>query len=264
VYQGEKNIYDNLSISDDSYNKNIHFDFRYGNIELAAFPFNQWNKVRNTFIANNQSDYMVEGISQGEYILRKELSRLLHESRGGVSNPEQIIIGSTPQQLVSLLCQLLEVDKYIIGVENPGYDGARNTFLNHGFQVHAIPLTVDGVSIEELEKSHANVMYVSPSQQFMNKMVMSQDKRQQLIRWVYSNKEVNKMVALEQSGLSLETFICFGNDMNDLPLFQKAHHSVVIGEYEPLLMIAKDQILVDEQVEKNIISKLQELSTTFG
>lgn len=77
-------------------------------------------------------------------------------------------------------------------------------------------------------------------------------------------KEVNKMAALEQSGLSLETFICFGNDMNDLPLFQKAHHSVVIGEYEPLLMIAKDQILVDEQVEKNIISKLQELSTIFG
>ncbi|BAU26039.1 hypothetical protein DFP93_12036 [Aneurinibacillus soli] len=76
-------------------------------------------------------------------------------------------------------------------------------------------------------------------------------------------KDVNKMAALEQSGLSLEPFVCFGNDMNDLPLFQKAHHSVVIGEYEPLLMIAKDQILADEKVEQNIISKLQELSTVF-
>ncbi|BAU26038.1 GntR family transcriptional regulator/MocR family aminotransferase [Aneurinibacillus soli] len=187
VYQGEKSIHDHVSISDDSYNQHIHLDFRYGNIELAAFPFNQWNKVRNTFVANNQSDYMVEGKSQGEYILRKELSRLLYESRGVVSNPEQIIIGSTPQQLVSLLCQLLEADKHIIGVENPGYDGARNTFLNHGFQVRAIPLTADGVSLEELEKSHADVMYVSPSQQFMNKMAMSQEKRQQLIQWVHSN-----------------------------------------------------------------------------
>lgn len=51
--------------------------------------------------------------------------------------------------------------------------------------------------------------------------------------------------------------------MNDLPLFQKAHYSVVIGEYEPLLMIAKDQILSDEKVEQNIISNLQELSTIF-
>ncbi|MFD3448962.1 HAD-IIB family hydrolase [Microbacteriaceae bacterium 4G12] len=74
-------------------------------------------------------------------------------------------------------------------------------------------------------------------------------------------KDVNKMAALGQSNLSLETFICFGNDMNDLPLFQKAYHSVVIGEYEPLRMIAKDQILVDEKVEQNIISKIQELST---
>ncbi|MFD3448961.1 PLP-dependent aminotransferase family protein [Microbacteriaceae bacterium 4G12] len=190
IYQGELNSYDNLTISEDSCNKNIHIDFRYGNIELSAFPFNQWNKVRNSFIANNQSDYMVEGKSQGEYILRKELSRLLYESRGVVSNPEQIIIGSTPQQLVSLLCQLLDMEKYVIGVENPGYDGARNTFLNHGFQVHAIPLTADGVSIEELEKSHADIMYVSPSQQFMSKMAMSQDKRQQLIQWVNSNKYV--------------------------------------------------------------------------
>lgn len=77
-------------------------------------------------------------------------------------------------------------------------------------------------------------------------------------------KGVNKMAALEQSGLSLETFICFGNDMNDLPLFKKAHHSVLIGEYEPLLMIAREQILVDEQIEKNIIAKLQELSTAFA
>lgn len=76
-------------------------------------------------------------------------------------------------------------------------------------------------------------------------------------------KGVNKMAALEESGLSLEKFVCFGNDMNDLPLFQKAHYSVVIGEYEPLLMIAKDQILVDEKVEQNIISKLQELSAIF-
>lgn len=35
----------------------------------------------------------------------------------------------------------------------------------------------------------------------------------------------------------------------------------LIGEYEPLRMIANDQILVDEQVEQNIIARLQELST---
>lgn len=187
VYQGKTKLYHDIAISDTSLTQAIRYDFRYGNIELNTFPFHQWNKVRNACIAHNQRNYMVEGKAQGEYGLRKELSRLLYESRGVLSNPEQIVVGSTPQQLVSLLCQILEIDKHIIGVENPGYDGARNTFLNYGFQVQPIPLTKDGVSIDELENSHANVMYVSPSQQFMNKMNMSQNKRQELVTWVHSH-----------------------------------------------------------------------------
>ncbi|KKO52406.1 MocR-like pyridoxine biosynthesis transcription factor PdxR [Paenibacillus sp. DMB20] len=165
-------------------------DFRYGNIELAAFPFARWNKVRNAIIADHQSNYPVDGDSQGEYVLRRELSRLLFESRGVISTPEQIMIGATPQQLVSMLCQLLDAASYRVGVENPGYDGARNTFLNLGFQVHPIPLTPDGVSMNILEASGANVMYVSPSQQFMNKMSMSPEKRKQLVSWVDSNRYI--------------------------------------------------------------------------
>ncbi|MED4730787.1 PLP-dependent aminotransferase family protein [Aneurinibacillus migulanus] len=187
VYQGKTKLHHDIAISDTSLTQAIRYDFRYGNIELNTFPFHQWNKVRNACIAHNQRNYMVEGKAQGEYGLRKELSRLLYESRGVLSNPEQIVVGSTPQQLVSLLCQILEIDKHIIGVENPGYDGARNTFLNYGFQVQPIPLIKDGVSIDELENSHANVMYVSPSQQFMNKMNMSQNKRQELVTWAHSH-----------------------------------------------------------------------------
>ncbi|WP_442600599.1 MocR-like pyridoxine biosynthesis transcription factor PdxR [Paenibacillus sp. KN14-4R] len=170
--------------------KKVDIDFRYGNIELSAFPFNQWNKARNVIIGDHQSNYEVEGDSQGEYPLRKELSRLLFESRGVISTPEQIIIGSTPQQLVSLLCQFIDRNENQIGVEDPGYDGARNTFINHNFHVHAIPLESDGVSIEALEKSSANIIYVSPSQQFLHKMAMPQDKRQKLVQWVNANHYV--------------------------------------------------------------------------
>ncbi|WP_282942530.1 PLP-dependent aminotransferase family protein [Paenibacillus sp. RC67] len=161
----------------------IKIDFRYGNIELSAFPFHQWNKARNLIIAQYQTYYEVEGIAQGELSLRTELSRLLFETRGVISAPEQMIIGTTPQQLVSLLCELLNKDEYVIGVEDPGYDGARNTFRNHGFHVLGIPLGADGVDSQELENSPVNMLYVSPSQQFSNKMVMSQAKRLELRKW---------------------------------------------------------------------------------
>ncbi|MGW9127366.1 MocR-like pyridoxine biosynthesis transcription factor PdxR [Paenibacillus chitinolyticus] len=168
--------------------RTVTTDFRYGNIELGTFPFRHWNKVRNLLVAQYQSHYAVEGTSQGEYPLRKELSRLLYESRGVLSTPDQIVVGAAPQQLVMLLSQLLDVKKHRIGVENPGYDGARNTFLNLGFRVHPIPLTGSGVSLGELTESGANVMYVSPSQQFRNRMTMLADKRTELAEWARSRE----------------------------------------------------------------------------
>ncbi|WP_349254227.1 HAD-IIB family hydrolase [Paenibacillus sp. RC67] len=76
-------------------------------------------------------------------------------------------------------------------------------------------------------------------------------------------KNVNKMTGMQQTGLQLSPFICMGNDMNDLPLFQQAQYSVLIGEYEPLRRIASHQIPVDDRVEYQIIDKLQELGRMF-
>lgn len=191
IYQGHTPAYHQIRTGfTEPSSRPISIDFRYGNVELGSFPFHLWNKMRNTWIAHNQSSYMVEGNSQGEYKLRKELSRLLYESRGVKSSPEQIIIGAAPQQLVSLLCQLLDPTHHIVGVENPGYDGARNTFVNHGFTVCPIPLTENGMSIEVLDKSKANVLYVSPSQQFANKMTLSHKTRERLADWAHSNSYI--------------------------------------------------------------------------
>lgn len=187
VYKGEAPRAAHTASQREPHSANIRFDFRYGNIELGTFPFHQWNKLRNKIIASHQNNYMVEGQAQGEYELRKELSKLLYETRGVISNPEQIIIGATPQQLVSILVQLLDRENHIIGVENPGYDGARNTFVNGGYQVRGISLDSHGVSIEELRESGAMAMYVSASQQFAYKMVMPLEKRNQLIEWVQEN-----------------------------------------------------------------------------
>lgn len=78
-----------------------------------------------------------------------------------------------------------------------------------------------------------------------------------------TSKGVNKMAALREFGLGDEPFICFGNDMNDLPLFEQAHYSVLIGGYEPLLPWAKERICVDQMVEQSIIAKLRELGVAY-
>ncbi|MED4784768.1 HAD family hydrolase [Brevibacillus choshinensis] len=76
-------------------------------------------------------------------------------------------------------------------------------------------------------------------------------------------KGVNKFAALQRFDLVGEPFICFGNDMNDVCLFDQAQHSVLIGDYEPLLPLATEKISVDNQVEQTIIAKVRELSAGY-
>lgn len=162
----------------------IVYDFRYGNCKLSDFPFANWNRLRNELIHGCMDEYSVVGDSQGEAVLRQEILHLLHSSRGIAATPEQIVIGATPQQLVTLICQILNRDTSIIAVENPGYDGSRNTFINYGFTVKGIPLTDNGMEMEDLRSSSANIAYVSPSQQFIHKMVMPLSKRRELVQWL--------------------------------------------------------------------------------
>ncbi|GIP19761.1 HAD hydrolase family protein [Paenibacillus sp. J22TS3] len=74
---------------------------------------------------------------------------------------------------------------------------------------------------------------------------------------------VNKFAALQQFGLEGEPFVCFGNDMNDVCLFEQAQHSVLIDEYKPLLPLATEKIYVDDQVEQAIIAKVSELGAQY-
>lgn len=58
-------------------------------------------------------------------------------------------------------------------------------------------------------------------------------------------------------------FIAFGNDKNDKELFKAALYAVQIGRYKPLRKYADEQILIQEGVEKLILSKIQTLFEQF-
>lgn len=166
----------------------IHIDFKYGNLEFSSFPLYIWNKLRNEWIDQYGAAFEVQGDPHGELALREEIIRLLHQARGVQASPEQVIIGATPQQLVMLLCQILNRDETVIAVENPGYDGSRHSFENYGFHVKGIPLQEDGIDIQQLQQSVANIVYVSTSQQFQNKLVMPLSKRMELAAWVEADR----------------------------------------------------------------------------
>jgi HAD superfamily hydrolase (TIGR01484 family) len=71
---------------------------------------------------------------------------------------------------------------------------------------------------------------------------------------------VSKWGALQALGVREGGYIAFGNDANDISMFEHALHSVMIGEYEPLSRYAKEAVSLEGEYEQKIAQKIKELS----
>lgn len=61
-----------------------------------------------------------------------------------------------------------------------------------------------------------------------------------------SPQGIDKWSGLQQLGLQDRTYVAFGNDANDISMFQHAHTSVMIGNHPELGSYAAEQIPADE------------------
>ncbi|MBM7702962.1 HAD-IIB family hydrolase [Metabacillus iocasae] len=78
-----------------------------------------------------------------------------------------------------------------------------------------------------------------------------------------SPSNIDKWTALKKLGIEEGDYVAFGNDANDITMFQHAAHSVMIGYHEQLAPYATESIPCDEHVEEKIIARLQELVQQF-
>lgn len=155
-------------------------DFSSAKIDEEAFPFSIWRKYAKDVLDAPFKHLLQIGERQGELALRIEIANYLHKSRGIHCHPEQIVIGSGTEQLLPMILKLLG-DQVMLALENPGYSPIPRKQLEH----LAIPIDVDadGLIVSQLQKTAANIVYVTPSHQFPTGAVLSANRRTQLLKW---------------------------------------------------------------------------------
>jgi len=168
--------------------KIIEYDFRNDYIDRESFDFNLWRKYLNKALLTDNERFLTYGSHQGEWELRVELAKYLHQSRGVICTPEQIVIGSGVQPLLNILCGILKPYYRHVGFEEPGFKQGRHIFKDHSFNIIPIKLDADGINVDYLAQSAADIVYVSPSHQFPMGSVMSIGKRVQLLNWAHTAK----------------------------------------------------------------------------
>lgn len=162
--------------------KRAKYVFQYGSAETAAFPWKTWKKCVCAALYEEEDEPLLEyQDSQGYLPLRIALADYLLASRGVHCIPEQIFICGGTQDAVSMLAVLLPPEQFRAGIEDPGYDGVRNSLLRCGYDPFPILVGSDGIAADVLEKSSCNLVYVTPSHQFPTGAILPAAGRNRLI-----------------------------------------------------------------------------------
>jgi GntR family transcriptional regulator / MocR family aminotransferase len=192
-------------------------------IDISNFPYNIWRKLSKECMNENNNDLFLLGNNQGDESLRNAIARYLHESRGVNCNTEQIIVGAGADYLLQILSQLLQyintnkkgvnvenndqnrmktkeklrndsINTSIVresqtnmhnclAMENPTYKQVYKIFTGMNYDVIPINLDQNGINIENLTNSPANIVYVTPSHQYPLGIVMPIKRRLELLNW---------------------------------------------------------------------------------
>ena len=152
-----------------------------------SFPFSLWSRLMRQ-VLSQQDIRLLEPLQyQGVYELRRAIAGHLGDFRGMEVDPEQIVVGAGTEYLYTLIIQLLGRN-HIYGVENPGYQKIAQIYQSNDVACRWLPLDQNGLSVEALRNSDAEVIHISPGHHFPTGIVMPVRRRQELLAWAGENE----------------------------------------------------------------------------
>ncbi len=199
------------------------YDFGTGHVDTSLFPFKTWARLQRETVTEHP-ELLNHGPRQGDGPLRAAIARYLHEYRGVMCAPEQVVVGAGIEYLAGLLARLFADD--VFAVENPGYARTARILRNCGVQTTFVPVDAHGMSLDALARSGARLAYVTPSHQFPTGVTMPVARRAALLQWAgeregryvieddydsefrYDSRPIPSLQGLDQAGrvIYLSTF----------------------------------------------------------
>lgn len=168
--------------------KEWKYDFTPNGVDLNSFPYNVWRRLAKESLLDDRAEMFRLGDSQGEYGLRRAISRYLYQARGVNAHPDQIIIGAGNDYLLMLLATVIG-QNHKVALENPTYKQAYRLFQSLSYDVCTVDMDEKGMEVTGLEASGADIAFVMPSHQYPLGIVMPMKRRMELLKWAAAKKE---------------------------------------------------------------------------
>ena len=163
--------------------KQYKYAFNLAEIDAEYFPLNLFRKYAKEAFEDNELALLEKGDIQGELNLRQQIAHYLFNSRGVSCHPNQIVIGSSTEQLLNMITDLLKTSSFII--EKPSYPPIKHVLDKNKHNYIQATVEKDGINMIDIINSNNDIVYITPSHQFPTGYVMNLKKRTQLIKWAH-------------------------------------------------------------------------------
>jgi len=153
--------------------------------DVGLFPRRVWLRAYRKALSELPDADLRYGHPQGYEPLRAELAAYLGRVRGLRATSDDIVIVNGFAQGFALLARILPA--YGVGaiaVEEPGSTGARDQLREWGMPTPPVTVDEQGLVVDELERSGASAVLVTPAHHYPTGVVLAPERRHRLLEWV--------------------------------------------------------------------------------
>jgi GntR family transcriptional regulator/MocR family aminotransferase len=159
-------------------------DFRAGLPDLELFPRTAWLRATRAALQTLPGEQLGYIDSRGLPQLCEAVADYLGRVRGVSTNSELVVICNGFAHGLSLVVRALgEAGHDVFAVENPGHDGPRAEIEWLGARYRGIEVDADGILVEQLRRSRARAVVLTPAHQYPTGAVLSAARRTALAAW---------------------------------------------------------------------------------
>jgi GntR family transcriptional regulator / MocR family aminotransferase len=159
-------------------------DFLPGLPDLSLFPRTAWARACRTALATLPTAALGYVDPRGLPELREHLVDYLGRVRGLCTAPENVVVCDGFTHGFSLVAPVLRALGHdVIAVEDPGHLGQRRQIEWVGARYQPVDVDGEGIVVDELRRTAARAVVVTPAHQYPTGAVLSPSRRSDLATW---------------------------------------------------------------------------------
>ena len=148
----------------------------------AELSFASFARTMRRVLSEYAEECMQRSPNEGALYFRESIARYLQRSRGIHVDVSQIIVGAGSEYLYSLIVQMLGRER-VYALEDPSYEKIRRVYEANGAHCELLKLGHHGIHSNELRRSNAGVLHVTPFDSYPSGVTATAGKRQEYISW---------------------------------------------------------------------------------